>query len=217
LTWALVMLSSFLLLAHAGNFEALDQWRRHLRQFYSPGQQWCMLALIFAAALILTFRCLVSGFAAGLSGRKGWYVFSNLLTGVLCVSLIVLVIWRSDRADHPVHLYDLWGWIVWLPALLSAAIVIKMLVALWAWTQVHRRRMLAPKFILGCFVRWALGTASLMALAWTAFPNTPWLRSVLMLLALGLVPLAGPGVAILSLARNRHDPGVPKRKDARTQ
>jgi hypothetical protein len=50
---------------------------------------------------------------------------------------------------------------------------------------------------------WLLAVSVLAALAFVACRNTFWLRHLLMLAAILIVPLAGPAVAMHSLAGNR--------------
>jgi hypothetical protein len=203
LTWGLVLYVSFLWLAHAGDLEGLDLLYRQFKTYYSPQERWLLLVLAFCTAFILTWRFMVSGLAAGLSGRKRWYQFSNLLTGAVWVTAIALIIWRSDHSDHKLHLYDLWNWITGLPMFLAAALIFKATLAACVWNQAYQRQMLSIRSVYGFFGCWALATGLAGVMAVIAFSNTAWLRNLLILLALLLVPLAGPGLAMLTLAKNR--------------
>jgi hypothetical protein len=201
--WVLVYLAALLLVAHAGDLEVLDELYGELGVVYSPGRRWTLLALIPVAGVILTWRFLVSSVAVGLSGRKRWYVASNLVTAVVWILVIVVGIWRTGQKDHPFHLYNFWSGITWLPGLLGAAVCIKICLGVWAWRRVHQRRMLGHRSILGYLGFWVAATLLLMALPCVAIPYTVWLRDLVMLLAWLAVPLTGPALATLALAGNR--------------
>jgi hypothetical protein len=203
LTWALVLYVSFIWVAHAGELGGLDALYWQVKIRYSPQERWLLIVLAFFSAFILTWRFMVGGLAAGLSGRKRRYQFSNLLTGAVWATAVALVIWRSDHSDHKLHLYNLWNWITWLRVVLGGAVILKATLAAWAWHQVYQRQMLSARSIYLFFGCWTLATGLSAGLAVIAFSNTAWLRNLLILLALLLVPLAGPGMAMLTLAKNR--------------
>lgn len=203
LTWGLVFYVSFVWVAHAGDFEDLDRLFQQLKFHYSPQERWSLLVLACFAVLILTWRFMVGGLAVGLSGRKRWYQLSNLLTAVVWVTLLACIIWRSDHSDHNLHLYDLWQWITWLPLVLGGAVIAKSSLAAWAWYQVDQRQMLSRQFICAYFGCWMLATGLLAGLVVVAFPHTAWLRNLLIVLSMLVVPLAGPGMAMLTLGKNR--------------
>jgi len=203
LTWGLLLYASFIWVTFAGDFAELDRMFRQLRFDYSPQEQWLLPVLAFSAVLILTWRFMVSGLAMGLSGRKRWYQFSNLLTAVVWVTLVAGIIWWSDHSDRNLHLDDVWQWITWLPLALGGAVIAKSILAAWVWYQVDQRQMLSRHSIYAYFGCWTLATGLLAGSVIVAFPHATWLRHLLILLALLVVPLAGPGIAMLALARNR--------------
>ncbi|HKS37597.1 MAG TPA: hypothetical protein VJW76_10435 [Verrucomicrobiae bacterium] len=203
LTWGLVLYVSFVWTTWAGDFEELDRLFQQLMFHYSAQERWLLPVLAIFAVLILTWRFMVNGLAVGLSGRKRWYQFSNLLTGLVWVTLFAGVIWRSDHSDHNLHLYDVWQWIIWLPLALAGAVIAKSTLAAWAWYQVDQRQMLSRHSIYTYFGFWVLATGLLVGLVVLAFPHTVWLRNLLILLSMTVVPLARPGMAMLTLAKNR--------------
>ena len=203
LTWLLVLLVSFLFLAYAGDFGGLDHLYWELRIRYSPAARWPVLASTLFAAMALSWRFLTGGLAIGLSANRAWYYTTNSICAIVLATALFLLIWRGDRTDHPLHLYQLWPWIVRLPLLLALAVFAKALVAAWAWTRVLRNDLLEGRRIAIYFCLWTLTTALLGAGVVFAFPHTAWLRYALMLLSLLIVPLAGPALAMLALLRNR--------------
>jgi hypothetical protein len=205
-TWALVLLVSFLWVSHAADLGGLDQIYRQLGMYYSHFERWLLALLSLFGAFLLTWRFLVGGMAIGLSALKGWFYAANSLRALALASLLFLMIWRDGRIDHPFHLYDLWPWILRLPVLLAITVIIKALFAAWAWLRVGRLRMLSPGMVVAYFGAWILATVLLAVGMSIAFPHTLWLRHTLILLALLIVPLAGPPLAMLALSRNRNQP-----------
>lgn len=203
LTWLLVLLVSFLFLAYAGDPGGLDRLYWELKIHYSPVTRWLVGALTLFAAMTLTWRFLIGGLAIGLSANRVWYYTANSVCASVLATALLLLIWRGDRADHPLHLYQLWPGIVRLPFLLALVVFAKALVAAWAWTRVLRNDLLEGRAIATYFCAWTIATVLISAGMSIAFPHTPWLRHTLTLLALLVVPLAGPALAILALLRNR--------------
>jgi hypothetical protein len=203
ITWLLVLLISFLFVAYAGDLDGLNQLYRQLGFYYSSTERWLLLAWAFFAGVALSWRFLISGLAIGLSAKKGWFYASNSLRAAALTTLLFLVIWRSDRTDHPLHLYDLWPWIGRLPLLLALAVIAKVLCAAIAWIRVRRLHLLPPQTVGAYFAGWTAGTGLFAVGVSVAFPHTPWLRHSLILLSLLVLPLAGPALGMLALSRNR--------------
>jgi hypothetical protein len=202
LTWIGVLFAGFLWVAYAGDLGGPNHLYRQIEIHYSPNRRPWIVLLFFFAAFLLTWRFMVSGLAFGLSGRKRYYRAANVLTATFWVSGFVALIW-SNQPEHPFHFYDLWPWIQWLPLLLGLAVVARMSLGAWAWNRVHRSQILSRRRIIGFLAGWAAATSLLAALIWIAFPNTAWLRHLALLTCLLTVPLAGPGLAMLALGRNR--------------
>jgi len=203
LTWSLVVVVAGLLLLAVVNPADLAQWRLNFDLHYAARERGPMMVLTACATLLLTWKCLVSGFAAGLCGRWGWYVMANLMALVVSALLGIVIIWSIDHIRQPLHLHSHWDLFSRLPPLITAAVLVKLAVGLWVWEQVYLRDLLPIRSIRNCFLCWVVATGCLLATASVALAHIPWLRSLLMLLSVGAVPLAGPGLAILGLNRNR--------------
>ncbi len=206
LTWALVLYLGFVWTAFVGDFHGPEMWLTRIRFYYSPAERWLILVLVPPAAVIVTWRCLVMNLAAGLSGSKAWYHTLNLLAGVVMVSLFIFTIRRSDGDPDQLRLYHVWPVIAWLPVILTAAVLAKVIVAALAWNQALRRQWVAPKSAVRYFGAWLVMIAMLVALVFILTRNTHWLRHLLMLLFVLVVPLAGPALAMRALAANRCRP-----------
>jgi hypothetical protein len=206
LTWALTLYLGFLWTAWVGDLEHLAVWRSRFLFYYTPAECWVMLALALPASVILTWRFLIASLAAGLSGRKPWYHLVNLLVTTCLLMLFVLTIRQSDDFDRSLRFYQIWPAISWLPVVLMIAAIAKFSLGTLTWGQAIGRGMATPRSA-ACYVTcWLLAVSVLAALAFVACRNTFWLRHLLMLAAILIVPLAGPAVAMHSLAGNRSRP-----------
>ncbi|MBI4660860.1 MAG: hypothetical protein HY735_18645 [Verrucomicrobia bacterium] len=199
----LVLFGTFIWLAHAGDFDGLDSLYEELRLNFSRTDRGLFVLLSLYGVMLLTWRLMVFGLAVGLSGRKGWYYLLNLLTAAGFVALFAFLLWRSDQTEQPLHLYDWWNCVTWLPLIAAMTVVAKIALAAWAWLRVHELRMLSPRLIYFYFVLWIFNSGLWIGLVLIAFPHTPWLRNLLVLIAMLLVPLAGPAMAMIAFARNR--------------
>lgn len=203
LAWAMVMIVSFVWTAHAGDLEGLDQLYRDLKLYYPPSTRWVVVGLTGFAVMLLSWRLMINGLAVGLSGRASWYVATNSVFACILVGLLAMMIFQSDHADKSWHLYDVWPVITRLPLIITAVVIGKLFLAAWAWNRAVMRGLVERKATRRYFALWFGATLPLAILAGVAFPNTPWLRNLLMMIALLPVPLTGPALAMLALARNR--------------
>lgn len=203
LTWSLVICLSFVWTAHVGDLDGPEVWLARLRFFYSSQERWLMLVFAPLTAVIVTWRFLVTGLASGLSGAKARHGALNVLTGIGLVALFILTIWRGDHENHSLHLYNLWPVIASLPGVLTGAVIVKMICAAIAWGHALRHELISQRAALCYFAGWLLMVAVVAMFFFILVRNTLWLRHMLMLLAVLLIPLAGPAFAMRSLAANR--------------
>lgn len=203
LTWALVIYLGFVWTVFVGDFHGPEAWLTRIRFYYSPTERWLMLALMPTVSVIVTWRCLVMNLTAGLSGSKLWYNTLNLLTGAALVALFIFTIRRSDGDPDQLRLYHVWPLITWLPLILTAAVITKMTVAAFAWNNSLRNELVSSRAAFRYLACWLFMVAILVSLFFILATNTLWLRHLLMLMSMLLVPLAGPALAMRSLAANR--------------
>jgi len=203
LTWGMTGITAVVWFAAAGDFGGIDALLAQGKIYYPGGQRWLLAGLLLAGGMMLSWRFLVSGLAAGLSGAKGWFYASNGITAAILVGILACFIWTGDNDDHPIRLYNLWPWVEWLPAILCGLVIAKLATAAWAWSRAHEAGMVGGRGVAGYFAAWILAAALLALAAGIAFPNTPWLRNLLWLCAALVPPLAGPGVALITWSANR--------------
>jgi hypothetical protein len=158
-------------------------------------------ALVLAAGIVLTWRFMVSRLWSGLSGRRALFLGSVASIAGIGIAGMVL-----DVAGMP-------GWlladpsrlapIVWIAA---AALIAKYWIAAYAWRRV------APRYRRPYLLVWLAGTSVFLTLAialWGILRayvpvDGDGLRTLLILLALIIMPLARVGLAVSALADNRH-------------
>src|SRR5206468_7987622 len=90
----------------------------------------------------------------------------------------------------------------WLPWCLAAMFLLKVWTAAWTMREILRRRLARVGTILTYICFWCVATALLVITAWILASQVPWIRNLLMLLAMLAIPLARIGAAPLALARN---------------
>jgi hypothetical protein len=158
--------------------------------------------LVAVAAMVLTWRFLVSRLWIGLSGKRPLFVGSVVSIVVLVIASLVL-----DAGRLP-------GWLLADPARLSplvwlaaGAVVAKCGIAAYAW------RGVGPRYLRAYLLAWLAATTLVVVssvVLWgivrTYVPplDNDRARSLVILIALLVVPLARVGFAPFWLARNRH-------------
>ena len=203
ITWGMVFYLSFLWVSFAGDFGGLEAWFRRIQFYYSSVERWGLLLLSFPTLVVMTWRFLVSGLAVGMSGRKIWFFLGNLWVGFLCVALFVCLLWQSDNEQHALRLYHFWPWIEKLPFLLIAIALAKIWLAVFVWNLVCRLKLLPIRSAAFYGLFWFLAMGVVTSFFFILCRNTLWLRSLLMLGSIIIVPLAGPALAMVALERNR--------------
>lgn len=164
------------------------------------------LAIIFLAIfglVVLSWRFMVGGLWAGLSG-KGYLYYGVPAAQLILTSLVLLAcgIWsdaidrigqqRPDLANAVVLPAASWGLAVWVMA--------KYWFAAFSWHKI------APHQVRKFLLAWSCATLGLMALAILAAPPFDMYRQkyLYLLAALLMVPFARLGIAPAAWAKNRH-------------
>jgi hypothetical protein len=203
ITWLLVFGFIALWLSLWADTFQLHQTFGLFTRFLFPRSWPAIIALAAAALMILSWRCLVSGLWAGLSGKPAWYFGSFALQVIVPVLLLIAVgIW-SNKIDsqiktHPVFTksfaISFGGWF------LALAIIVKIWSAVFAWSNLNPRR--ARQYLL----IWSGVTLCFIALAmsYPEMDDTYRLEHLAVLGAFLLFPLARLGFAPASLSKNRH-------------
>jgi hypothetical protein len=203
ITWLLVLGFIALWLSLWADTSQLNEAFDIFRLFFFPRSWPAVVAMSAAALMILSWRCLVSGLWAGLSGKSGWYFGSLGLQVIVPVLLLIAAGICSNKIDsqiqnHPVLIISfaisLTGW------LLALAVIAKMWGAVFAWSNLNPRRarqyLLVWSGVTLCFIA--------LALSYPEVVDTYRLKHLAVLGALLLFPLARLGLAPASLSKNRH-------------
>ncbi len=177
---------------------AIQWWAFHEHSVLSV---YGTVALILIAAMVLTWRFLVSRLWSGMSGSRLLFM-TSIMSAVLLV--IAGMVFAVDRLP---------GWVLADPArmggvvwLLSIAVVVKCWLAAWSWRRSsarHRRQYLLV---------WGAATTCLLTLTmllWGVIRiyvalDSYRFQSLMILVALLAVPLGRVGFVPSRLARNRH-------------
>lgn len=160
-------------------------------------------ALVVIAGMFLTWRFLIAGMWAGLSGNRRLHIWSVMAVVLFVISYLVFGLDRLPGwvLEDPARMIPF----VWCAAI---AVVAKYWLAARAW------RRTAPPLVRRYLAVWLVGTASFVALAMVFWRivriyvalDSYRLQGLLVLLALLVMPLARVGLAPSLLERNRHRP-----------
>ena len=96
------------------------------------------------------------------------------------------------------------GLLVALPWLFTFGLIAKILIAVWAFREANRRRLLSPRATVKYFAFWLLGTMCFVTIAAALCQGTVFPQPLVTLGAALLLPLARVGLAPLALAWGRH-------------
>jgi hypothetical protein len=211
ISWLLVIAFLSVWLPLWANLETLTFIRVFVWVVYGHSMypQYAIAALSILAGMFVTWRFLVGSLWLGLSGSTRLFTGSAIPYAFIPpVGLIGLAIVTGRRQSSNL------SWIHnnidrLLPALVgiaAVAVITKFWMAAFSW------RNIAPQRLRQYCLVWFGGTLCLITLAmllWAAlryaFPSDVYrLRSLLLLVALLIIPFARLGLAPSSLARNRH-------------
>jgi hypothetical protein len=180
-------------------------WSLYERSIYP---QYGLVILSLAAAMLLTWRFLVSSLWLGLSGNRALFATTAIpyaLAPIFAFMIAILIPENEDSILSWMH-RGFGGALPTLVRIAAIAVVAKLWIAAWTWRDIDRARVQQYLFL------WLSGTLVLVAfalLSWAGLryllpSDSHQLRSLLVLCALLVVPLARLGLAPGSLARNRH-------------
>jgi len=186
-----------------GNVEGLSQFAIQVWAFHDHSvlTVYAVAGLFAVTGMFLTWRLLIAGLWAGLSGNRRLYLGSVM---AVVLFIIACMVFGADRLpgwvlDEPARMAPF----VWAAAI---AVIAKYWLAARAW------RGAQPPFVRRYLIAWLVGTASFIALGialWRVVRIYVALdsfrcQSLMILLALLAVPLARVGLAPGLLERNRH-------------
>jgi hypothetical protein len=106
---------------------------------------------------------------------------------------------------HAIQFLDKrFGLLVALSLLFTFGLIAKILIAVWAFSEVNRRQLLSSRTIFKYFAFWLLGTICLVTIASAMSQGGGFPQPLVTLGAALLLPLARVGLAPLALAWGRH-------------
>ena len=206
-SWLLVLAFLSLWLPLWANIDSLAMVRGILWMIYGHRlyPQYAIAALLVIACILLTWRFLVGGLWLGLSGNSRVFAFSvcSLRSrSIVCAARRVNCEPTNPHLDSRQHRRWL-PLVVWIAA---AAVVIKFWLAAFSWRKIN------AKYLRQYLPVWLGGSACLIALSFLLGgllgdfvpADTYRLRSLLILIALQIIPLARIGLAPSFLDKNRH-------------
>ncbi|HET9132380.1 MAG TPA: hypothetical protein VFO86_15600, partial [Terriglobia bacterium] len=206
-SWLLVLSFLVLWLPFGANFDLMKPVQAVLWQVSGQNSflQFAIAALVVLVGMLLTWRFLVGGLWIGLSGNNKLYVVSAIPYAFLpIVGMASLILFQQRAQEWIQHNLDrLLPTMEWIALL---AVIAKLSLAVFSWRNIapqQRKRYLAI---------WIGSTLCLVALTmfvWTSLqhvlPSEVYpLRNLMILCALLTIPLARPGLATRTLAKNRH-------------
>jgi hypothetical protein len=196
--WLVVALAIAAAVLFSGAWPILAEQARRTRAVFDTPRAIVLVLLGGALLVTSTWMQLVQGLLVGLTGRV-WVVRGTVIAALSAVvALWPLTQWVLDSGRVQGELWDA------LPAVLTAGVGLKMLLAVWVVLRLHRTGFIADGAIVIAAACWSAAVLALYALlAW--FVDTPMVaHHVLMLAAMLVVPLVRPLAAPLALAWSRH-------------
>jgi hypothetical protein len=169
---------------------------------YSPFSQWALPILWLATAVLLTWGMMIGNIWLGYSGRPVvYYAFVVVGMAVFLTALLIFAMYL----ERPRSWQNAWvRTLSWLPWAFAAFISTKAWFAVWCGSRLRRRGLISHRNITVYSYLWLAAATCLVFRAWLISPGIEWLRNLLMLFALCVIPLARVAATPLAIAWNRH-------------
>ena len=203
ISWLLVVCFVGVWLSGWGNVDAVSQlaiqwWAFHEHSVFSV---YGTVALMLVAGLVLTWRFLVIRFWSGLSGSRALFMAS-----VMSVVLVFFagLVFAADRLP---------GWVLGDPERMAGVVwFLSVAVAAKSWLAAYSWRRISGRHLRRYLLVWCAGTMCLLTLAlllWGVVRiyvplDIHRFQTLMILIALLVMPLGRIGLAPSCLARNRH-------------
>ena len=200
LAWLVVLILTPGWLWWGGDCQDLLDLGHILTVLYSPAVLWSAPILGFGVLAILTWRLLVDSLFVGFSG-KTW-----MLTTAACGVFVVMLgtpMLALSWSLHPHAATNLLRLPTWLPWSLAGLFCAKVAIAFWLADRARQQGWITNRSILCYLALWLGATAFLVLAVWFLVPVAGWLRWLLELLSLFVMPLASVAYAPVVLGRSR--------------
>jgi pimeloyl-ACP methyl ester carboxylesterase len=198
LTWGILLaITGYWLNAHCDT-KYLADIATNAYKLFGPARLVAVVGLALITLIVLTWRLLLVGLPAALSGRGRAFLLTALsvLAGVLAAVRI-----GYDPALVSGRVQSVLPRLPWALALLFVA---KCGTACGSFLRAIERRLMSKSLVARYVVFWLAATGMVVAFPVLLFADVPWLRDAAALGALSLVPLARVGRSALALEQNRH-------------
>jgi hypothetical protein len=202
LAWGILLAVGPLWIGLAGNLHTLNQVGAFARQIYSQRSLNLISILTFVVGILLTFSFMINALWIGLCGQTRLFYSAASASILVFTTLAILIGCLVEDADW--QAISLVRIVPWLPWVLAGLFLAKVWTAAWTVREILRRKLARHRTILAYACLWFVATGLLVGTAWILASQVPWIRNLLMLLAMLAIPLARIGAAPLALARNRH-------------
>jgi hypothetical protein len=121
--------------------------------------------------------------------------------GIFLTALVIF----SMYLERPRYWQNVWlCMLTWLPWAFAVFIAAKAWFAVWSGSNLRRRGLISNRNIKVYSCLWLAAATCLVFRAWLISPGIEWLRNLLMLFALCVIPLARVAATPLAIAWNRH-------------
>ena len=169
---------------------------------YTAPVRLAILGIAPMAVMLLTWRFMLIRFPSGLSGRHRTYLAFTWAGSAGILAIALGIIWVA----HEPSLISgrLQSALPWVPWGLALAFVAKTWTAGWSFHLAHERGLISTRTAIAYIGFWLAATSLLALLAGLIFADISWLKHLLVLASLSVVPLARIGRSALALDRNRH-------------
>jgi hypothetical protein len=196
--WALVLAVNVGWILYTGGRVELEHLWRGLVAQYGLLKVWVGCVLVGSGSVLFTWRLLVVGLWAGLTGRWWLVVAQTVVLVVLGFKVLSeMALWNTDLARRE--------WLrVALVRIAGVAVVAKLIVAGWALRALCRRGELTIGTAGSLLVAWSMLAAVLFGLLVWLVPAGVVSVPELALGVVLILPLARLALAPLALAWNRH-------------
>ena len=196
--WLLVLAAIPIALFLTGTSPVVTEQAREFTEGVGTPRAVVIALLVLWLLVASTWKQLAQSLYIGLSGRQ-WLIRTTMFVALgLVIVIVPTVQWLSGKDETQGAVLESVPWI------LAILAVLKIAVAGWVATRLHRRRLLGDRALITGAAGWLAAVLVLYGvLLWVlATPHFP--RYLLLLFAILAIPLARLSAAPLALAWNRH-------------
>jgi hypothetical protein len=201
LAWGLVVVLAPLWLWWRCDTTTLRMWWEFFTVITPTPTRVVIVVLAPVAAILSTWGFMVADFGLVTWGHS-WVFY-------LCLAMrVVMLLTFPPCAEWLGHHPDVFGRLPLIaPTLgwiLALAVVIKVWTAAWVWSRTIRDDLLTSAVIGRFLAAWCGTVALAIVLVSVFFSEVLWVRYLLFLVTILVIPLTGPGMAVLAMRFSRH-------------